>query len=135
MSPGSVAETVYGRQGGGWAPKPTAAAGVPAKPKDPADRWCHLCLNLGRQVKIADHPTDLCQACGGYLTHHQGDDERLCWEGRARCAAAKAATGADLNHVGMKALALHPDPPRLTVDGYVLDTTRTAAGFFKKATG
>jgi hypothetical protein len=135
MSPGSAAETVFGRRGGGWAPKPAPATDTPAKPKDPADRWCGLCLALGRQVKIADHPTDLCDACGGYRCHHQDDDEDLCWEGRARMARAKADTGGHLNDVELRALARHPDPPMLTIGGYVLDTSRTDAGFFKKATG
>lgn len=131
MSPGSVAETVYGRQGGGWAPKP--AADTPAKPKDPADRWCRICLDLDHpaNVKIANHPTDLCRACGGYLCHHQGDDEQLCWEGRARMAAAKRATGVELNRVEVEALARHPDPPMLTADGY--DAARTVeAGHWKR---
>lgn len=135
MSPGSIAETTYGRRGGGWAPKPTATHDIPAKPKDPADRWCHLCLNLGRQVKIADHPTDLCRACGGYLCHHQGDDEHLCWLGRAHMARAKRVAGAELNRVEVEALTRHPNPAPLTVNGYVLDVSLTDAGFFKKATG
>lgn len=159
MSPGSTAATVYGNRSGGWAPKPTVDD-TPAKPKDPADRWCRTCLEQDRQVKIADHPTDLCDACGGYRCHHQGDDEALSWEGRARCAAAKRDRLSDLgdrsaawpgppwryltdleqddldrglDDVDLRALALHPDPPKLTIGGYVLDTSRTDAGFFKKA--
>lgn len=128
MSPGSIAETVYGRQGGGWAPKPTVDD-TPAKPKNPADRWCRTCLDMDRQVKIADHPTDLCRACNGFVCHHQGDDENLCWQGRARMAAAKRATGAELNRTEVEALTRHPEPPMLSTAGYQLP------GFWKKATG
>jgi hypothetical protein len=160
MSPGSVAETVYGRRGGGWAPKPTTTPATPAKPKDPEDRYCRICLDLDHpvSVKIADHPAERCPACGGHLCHHQGDDEQLCWEGRARCAAAKRDRIIDLgdraaawrvplrylsdleqddldagiNDVELQALARHPNPPRLAVNGYVLDTNRVDAGHRKR---
>ncbi len=132
MSPGSIAETIYGRQGGGWAPTPAATPDLTdeqRKRKDPADRWCARCLELDRRVKIADHPTEICQACGGHACHHPEGDAALCWEGRARMAAAKRATGAELNHVEVKALARHPDPPMLSTAGYQLP------GFWKKHTG
>lgn len=137
MSPGSIAATQHGNRGGGWAPAPTAGD-TPAKPKDPEDRYCRICLDLDHpvNVKIADHPKKLCRACGGYLCHHQGDDEQLCWEGRARMARARVCAGGELNGVEVEALARHPNPPMLTVNGYTLDTERsTEAGHWKKATG
>lgn len=154
-------DIAYGRAGGRFIdPATPDLADEQRRRKDPADRWCRLCLDLGANVKIADHPTDLCDACGGYRCHHRDDDETLCWEGRARCAAAKrdrltdlgdrAATwpgppwryltdleqddlDRGLNGVELRALAVHPDPPMLTAGGYVLDTSRTTeAGHWKR---
>lgn len=75
--------------------------------KDCGLRWCqhHACVVCGFPVEhLAQHPD-------GRTT----DEE---WEGRARMAAAKQAAGGMLYDVERRALALFPDPARLTIDGY-----------------
>lgn len=98
--PGSVAETVYGRRGGGWAPaKPTAP---PVPPKPVADRRCGVCA-----LALSEHTAGECRVCRAALEHHdQGDGD--CWAGRARMAAARRSAGVELDDVDREALRRAP---------------------------
>lgn len=85
--PGSVAETVHGRRGGGWLPK--AAQSSPEPPR--GDRTCSVC---GRALSA--HSGEVCPPCGRPLEHHEPGEVDECWAGRARMAAALVAAASDV---------------------------------------
>lgn len=91
--PGSVAETIYGRRGGGWAP--TRAAREPAAAKPKTDPTC----SCGRTYSA--HSGDLCPVCRRPVEHHAPGELDAEWAGRARMARARAAALAEVAHVGL----------------------------------
>lgn len=102
--PGSVAETRYGRRGGGWLPRDTSRAQAePAPPKDPV---CSIC-----GAKYSDHSGDTCPACLQAVEHCT--DPAACWEGKARMAHARRDAGRPLTAVDQLALRRHPTRPPL----------------------
>lgn len=103
--PGSTAETLYGRQGGGWLPntkpaKPTKAPPTTGKAKK-SDKGpdCKVCHR-----PYGDHSGKTCLACNAPIEHHTRDYEDACWAGRARMAEAKRSASLPLNHVDRLAL-------------------------------
>ena len=94
--PGSLAETVYGRQGGGWLPKETK----PRSDAQPvADRDCRTC-----GLAVSAHTRTLCRSCSAPIEHHTAEYAAECWAGRARMADAKRHAGGHLNDVDIEAL-------------------------------
>lgn len=96
--PGSTAETMFGRRGGGWLPKTTAHE-PPAPPRPTTDPDCRTC-----GAPYSAHTGRLCRACNTPIEHHTPEYEAACWEGRARMAAAKIAAGGEPNAVDTEAL-------------------------------
>lgn len=90
--PGSVAETVYGRRGGGWVPAP---AREPAAAKPKTDPRC----SCGRAYST--HSGDLCPVCRRPVEHHGPGELDAEWAGRARMARARAAALGEAGHVGL----------------------------------
>lgn len=85
--PGSVAETVHGRRGGGWLPKPARSS--PERPR--GDRACTVC-----GLALSAHSGEVCPPCGRPLEHHGPGEVDECWAGRARMAAALVAAASDV---------------------------------------
>lgn len=118
----TAAETMYGRRGGGWAPKPTTPVDHHPEPKARPD--CKVC---GRTAE--EHTGRLCQACLLPIEHHTPSPRDLeharlvvteaeCWAARSRMAQAKRHAGGVLNDVELAAVRRFPDPVTLTANGY-----------------
>ena len=119
----TAAETMYGRRGGGWAPKPPTATAT-GQPEPKARPDCRVC---GRTAD--EHTGRLCPACMLPIEHHTPSPRDLehtrrvvteaeCWAARSRMAQAKHHAGGTLNDVELAAVRCFPDPVTLTANGY-----------------
>lgn len=95
--PGSVAETLYGRRGGGWAPAPAPAPAPAREPVEPKSKTDPMC-SCGRSYSA--HSGDLCPVCRRPVEHHGPGELDAEWAGRARMARARAAALDDTGHHG-----------------------------------
>lgn len=102
--PGSTAETVHGRRGGGWLPKTTKPAAAP-KPARTPDPTCTIC-----DRPYSAHSGRLCLAYNCPEEHHTDQESETCWEGRGRMARARRHAGLILNHIDRTAIARTDEP-------------------------
>ena len=78
--PGSTAETVYGRRGGGWIPKTRPPATSTPPPLN--DDKCQQCGRLASKHT-------LCPLCRGWVEHHAAGGYEIEVQARARMASCK----------------------------------------------
>jgi hypothetical protein len=114
--PGSAAETLYGRRGGGWAPaparEPVAPLPVPVDDRCTAPDcdarakgvgvFCALHDTVCRDcdARYGAHTGDLCPVCRRPVEHHAAGELDAEWAGRARMARARAAALDEAGHRG-----------------------------------
>lgn len=75
---------------------------------------CSVCKKA-----YGDHSEKKCEACGRPMEHHTDDEEHIEWVSLARMGRAKLDANEPLTKAEAKALRMHPEPPSLTLGGYV----------------
>jgi hypothetical protein len=69
-------------------------------------------------LPYGQHSGRKCECCFAPVEHHSPTEQDACWEGRARMALARQASGQEMNRIDREALRRFPTPPLVGAPGY-----------------